>query len=263
MGSVIIAITTFCQTIMAKITGGLLFVVSAIGKGFAAIGRKLLSFEWVKKVCGFFKKIYSFLKKTVFNPVILKIVNIVLSLGLFALAVVQMVFVVIDLVSARTVITSGQATPIVFYVLNALTALICIVYLLFFVLGLFKKRFKYGFVGALVLVHIVLLLTQNLMGDTLYVGLAEKINGLKIAAIVVFAVLVLFKLMDGQKPTSFLAIIFCVFSAVMVAVLYQTCGFGGVAAYYYGNEMHLNAADIDIVLYLRYVKEFILGTVIE
>lgn len=261
MGSIIIAVTTLFKTVLSKITGGLLFVVSAIAKGIAAIGRKLLSFEWVKRVCEFFKKIYNFLKKTVFNPVVLKIVNITLSLGLFALAVAQTVFVVIDLVAARSVVSGGQASPIVFYALNALAALICIAYLLSFVVGLFKKTFKYGFVGALVLVHIVLLLSQNLMGDPLYGGIAQKINGLKIAAIVVFAVLALFKLADGDKPTSFIAVLFCIFSAVLVAVLYQSCGFGGAAEYYFGNEMQIKAADLDIILYLRYLKQFVLGTV--
>ncbi len=259
MNAVFAAIASAWHAVSSAVIRGVGFVAGTVGGWFAKIGRKFLSFEWVKRICELFKKIYGFLKKTVFNPKVVKIAKIVLSFALFGLAVAQMVFAALTLFSGASAALTGKADSVIFFVLNALSALVCAAFLLSFVFGLFKKTFRYGFVGALLCFYIIAMMSAEFTGAPLYRDLAENIFGLKIAAIVVFAVLALLKLTDEEKPTSILAFLFCVLSAVAIVLLYRMGGFGGIAAYDFGQELHLGAEEVGALAYFRRLGEFLSG----
>lgn len=260
MNAVLIAITSAWRSLSSAVLGGVGFVATTVGGWFLSVGRKFLSFEWVKRICEFCKKVYDALKKTVFNPKVVKIANIVLSLALFGLAVTQLVFAMIALITGASTALTGTAEAIVFFVLNVLSAGVCVLFLLSFVLGLFKKTFRYGFVGAFIFSYVIAMMSANFTGAVLYQDLAENVFGLKIAAIVVFAVLAVLKLTDEKKPTSVFAFFLCILSAVTVVLLYQAGGFGNIASYDFGQEFHRSAEGVGFIAYFRHISEYFSGT---
>lgn len=259
MSAVFSLLTSIVETgssIVLKTFGRLATVV---GRWIAILGQKILSFEWIKSIYEAICKVAGYLKKTIFNAKVVKIMNILLSLTLFALAVVQAVFGVQVYIADAKIALSG-VSAVVFFVINAASFFIYILYLLAFVLGIFKKRFRYGFISALFITYLLAYMSYNMTGLLLYRNLADSFGTLKIALIVIFAVLAVLKLFDQDHVTSVFAFLLCGLGVLFVYLLFRYVYFANVAVYEFGKESSTTAGNVGFLAYFRHTAAYFAGT---
>ena len=214
MASIIAAITSFGGTALAfaiKIFGSMSTVV---GGWFSSIGWKLLSFQWIKSVYDFIVNAFGILKKTVFNPKVVKIARVIVSLALFVLTAVQIYFLVKVFVAFYPY--EGEFIPIL--ALNGVAIVFCVGYCLAFLFGLIKKKMRYGFIATIVATYFIVLFSSNLLVVKFYSDLYRAFDALKIPFIAVFSALAILKLIDAEKRTSIFAFFL---SALGVFVAYK------------------------------------------
>lgn len=256
MKAMIAAITSFGGTIVACAGKGLLFLATTVGGWLASIGLKLLSFQWIKSLYGFLCEVVGFLKKTIFNAKFVKVVRVVLSLGIFALAVVQAVFIG-KVFFAGFDPLSGGGVYIAFFVINVIAIIIFVLYLFAFIAGLFKKKIRYGFVAALLSVYLVALFSLGQLGEGFYRDLVQSFDVLKLIFIILFAALALFKLIEGEKPTSVWAFLLCVGSVVLCFLAFTGQKFAVIPMYGFSEEIpEVAANNVNIVSYIRIAVEY-------
>ncbi len=254
--SLLTSIVEMCSSFALKTFGKLATVV---GGWIAILGKNLLSFEWIKSIYELICNIAGYLKKTLFNAKVVKIFNILLSLALFALAVVQAVFGLQVYIGDAKSALSG-VTAVVFFVINIASFFIYILYLLAFILGIFKKKFRYGFVSALFFTYLMAFMSYHMTGLLLYRDLVDSFETLKIALIVIFAVLAVLKLFDPEHVTSVFAFLLCGLGVLFVYLLFRYAGFANVAVYDFGKESSVTAGNVGFLAYFRHTAEYFEGT---
>ena len=259
MGAIIAAITSFGGTVVAfavKIFG---FLATTLGGWIAGWGWKLLSFQWIKSVYEFLGKIIGFLKKTVFNAKFVKFVRVILSLGIFALAVVQTVYITKVFFAGYDPLYGG-GVYIAFFAVNVIAIAVFVLYLFAFIAGLFKKKIRYGFIAALLSVYAVALFSLGQLGGGFYRNLAFSFNNLKLVFIITFVVLALFKLIDGEKPTSVWAFLLCAISVLLCYFAFNGQKFAAIAIYEFSEEIpEITAKNVNLVSYIMSAVEYFSG----
>ena len=222
-----------------------------IGGWVARLGAKLLSFQWVRSIYNFFGKIVDVLKKTVFNDKAVRIMKAVLTLALFGLSVAQAVLSIKVFIADADRAFEEGAEFIVFFVLICAAALFFLCSLLLFLWRLCKKKFDYSFIPALFYFYLMAMFAYAMTGLLFYRDLVNSFDVLRIALIVVFAILALIKLIDRENPTSAIAFLLCAVGVLVVYFVFQSEGFAKIAQFTFGSEIALNSKEIGFIPYFR------------
>lgn len=247
MGALIAAITSLGGTIAMftiKIFGSFATVA---GGWMANIGWKLISFEWINKIYNFFGKVFGFLKKTLFNPKVVSILKIILTVGLFALNGVQLYFIA----KVYTGHESFEYDDKVALALNLFAAAICVIFSLAFIFGLFKKKLRYGFISAILAIYFITAFSAKYFGG-LYAGniyreISSSFDTLKIPFLIGFAVLAILKLINVENPTSVFAFFLSAACAVIAYLLFKNENFACFVEYdYLGGELAENSNNVGL-----------------
>lgn len=260
MSAIITAITSAFSKVTALILKGLSVVGGVVGGWFVSLGSKLLSFEWVQKVVNCCSKVVSYLKKTIFNAKVVKLIKFLLSVALFALTIVQIVFIVKAIVSSPEGLALDGVANIVVFALNVAALVVVVAYLLVYVLGLFKKRINWGFVGAMFGAYVITLMSNDVVGSLVYRDIAASYGKLKIAFIVVFAIATVISLLDSTQHTSFWAFVLSALGALFVYLLYKSVNIVEMVSYTMGVESTFGSGMMGFVGYFNYISEYFAGT---
>lgn len=259
MGALIATITSLWGTVAAwaiKIFG---VVATTVGDWFAGIGWKLLSFQWIRNVYEFLSKIAGVVKKVFFNSKIVKLIKVVATLGLFSMAIVQTVFIARIVLNSKTEYI-GDAVFWAFLIINAASIFIFALYLLAFIVGLFKKELRYGFVAALFFVYIISLFSYRNTGLKLYLNIFQSFDTLKVIFLIALGVLVIFKLADERERCCFSAFLLCVIGIAICLLIYKGGNFANIVVYGFSEEIpEVAAKDVGFIGYLRVAIEYFSG----
>lgn len=200
------------STIMSAYTGALAWCGKVFGSLMAKVagvcaklGLKILSINWIKTIYEYLKKILSVIKKTVFNAKFVTFMKYLLSVAIFALAVVQTVFVAIGFFENMSVVIEAFQNLEWKTICGALLIsggfAYSLIWCVRFVLKVFHKRIDLHFVGTLLLTYVIVLCYHNLISNNLSGIVLEKVTLIDVIGIVT-AVYAFFALFDGECSVS-------------------------------------------------------------
>ncbi|MBO4252030.1 MAG: hypothetical protein J5911_05170 [Clostridia bacterium] len=255
MSALIAAITSLLGSLSAVAMKAVTFLATTTGGWFVGIGWKLLSFQWIRNVYDFLSNVVSIVKKMFFNPFIVKAVKIIATLGLFALAVVQTVFMAKIFLGIKQIFNGDTILKLIM-LLNVAAIAVFIIYLLAFLLGLLKKKLRYGFIAALFFVYITVAFSYYNTGLKIYRELFQSFDTLKVVFMAVLGVLAIFKLADGIKQTSVIAFLLCL-AGVILCMFVFNADFAGIVIYGFEGEIPAVASNkVGFIAYIRSLIEY-------
>lgn len=231
-------------------------ILGKCGALLAKLGVKLLSFNWIEKVVEVFKTVLDFIKKFLFNEKVIAILRFLLSLGLTAIAFVQVFLIVkvfvVEFNSFKDLLLLKQVEIYIALAILKFGVIATTVFAIKNLIGTFKKKIDITFIPILVSTYVLIAFLSGLIPKVFFVKIVGAFSLMMVLAIVTYAFAIV-KLFDLNVKASFGAFLFSTIAIFVVFWSFNNQDLALFLNYQIGGELSFSPNQVNFIAVLRSV----------
>ena len=224
----------------------------------AKLGLKLLSVNWIKTICQYVMKILSVIRKTIFNAKFVTLLKCLLSVAIFALAVVQTIFLAIGFFGNISLVTGAVGSSDYKTICGAVlifggfagSLCACVK----FVFSALQRRVNLRFVGVLMLAYLIVLYCHGLIPTNLTAVVLERFRFVDVLGVLT-AVYAFFTLFGGKHPVSVPGVLLIGLGLALLFVFFRSGAFFNFLHYELLGEGDFFAKDLNACLFVEVYQD--------